>query len=456
MAKLIPVRLTKLWRQEWQLRTRLVNIGHLLTGNVFSSLIGLLAFALTARALGPIDYGLLALVYTYIRAIERLVSFQSWQPLIKYGADLQNQENHPDLKSLLKFGLLLDIAGAILGWAMAIVFAMAAARFLDWEDRTINLILVYSTLLLFRINGMPTAVLRLAGRFRLMAYQQLAGAAFRLTLCVIGVAIGGDVYLFALIWLVSQIFGSLLLLAFSLRELHKQGVRGLIYAPLRGVTSRFQGLWNFAWSANLSLTIRSSAYELDTLLVGVLAGPAAAGLYHIAKRVGRLAQQVGAQVQAVLYPDVARLWAHRAIAEFRRAVIQVEVLLASFGLAAFVFFFFAAEPLVRWSAGPEFAGATPLIVVQMLAATLTLTGMAVRSALLAMGRHRQVLAVVLIGTVAFHCSALVFIPRIGAMGANLAHIVLGMVWVIGLTMVFRRDFRRATATNPSPHHHLIQ
>src|SRR3546814_8834235 len=85
-------------------------------------------------------------------------------------------------------------------------------------------------------------------------------------------------------------------------------------------------------SSDLSLTLRSSAQQLDTLLVGALADPASAGFYHIAKQVGRMAQQIGVHVQAVLYPDVARLWAAGAIQEFRRAILQVEVMLAAFGI----------------------------------------------------------------------------------------------------------------------------
>lgn len=71
------------WQAEADLHGRLKNIAHLLTGNFASAFIGLAGFALTARALGPADYGLLALSFAYTRGIERFVSFRSWQPLIK-------------------------------------------------------------------------------------------------------------------------------------------------------------------------------------------------------------------------------------------------------------------------------------------------------------------------------------------------------------------------------------
>lgn len=438
------------WRPEGALRRRLTNIGHLLTGNLVGSLLGLAAFALTARALGPVDYGVLALTYAYTRAIERLISFQSWQPLIKYGAALSRPEQQGDLKSLLKFGLALDVAGAVAAWLVAVTLALAAAPWFGWSDGTLSLILLYSTVLLFHASGMPTAVLRLAGRFRLVAYGHVANAVVRLVLCGAAFVLGGGLLVFAAIWVATQALGSLLSLGFAFRELRRQGVRGLLRSPLRGVTRRFPGIWNFAWSTNLSLTIRSSAHEFDTLLVGALADPASAGLYHIAKRVGRLAQQVGVQVQAVLYPDLARLWAEQARAAFRRAVLQVEMLLAAFGVGAFLFFFVAAEPFLRLTAGPAFVGAAPLLIVQMLAVTLTLSGTALRSSLLAMGLQQRVLSVVLLATVAFHATALILIPQIGAMGANVAHVVLGAVWFVGLSVAFRRALKPAASHGPVP------
>jgi O-antigen/teichoic acid export membrane protein len=422
-------------------RRRLSNVAHLFAGNLAGSTIGLVAFALTARALGTTDYGVLALIFAYCRAIERIVSFQSWQPLIKYGAALTGKEHHEELKSLMKFGLLLDIGGAVATYVVAVGVAIVAAHLLGWSTQTVDLLLIYATSLLFNASGMATAVLRLAGRFRLMAYSNVTSAAMRVAFCALGYWFGGGLFAFVLIWAGMQIWGSIIFIAFAFLELRRQGVVGLWKAPIKDVRTKFPGIWNFAWSSNLSLTIRSSAYEFDTLLVGALADPASAGLYHIAKRIGRLALQLGNQVQAVIYPDVARLWAQRAFEEFRNTVWQIDIVLAVFGLLAWFFFYLTAEPLLRFVAGPEFTAAATLLVVQMAAVTMTLTGAAMRSALMAMGYQRDVLSVVLASTVVFHATAIVAIPVIGAMGANVAHVVMGFVWLCGMTYCFRKALR---------------
>jgi O-antigen/teichoic acid export membrane protein len=438
------------WRGDRPLRDRLRNIGHLLAGNFLSSVTALIAVALAARALGAEGYGFLALTITYVRAVERLVSFQSWQPMIKYGAALDEPGDRADLKVLLKFGFCLDVGGAVAAWLAALAGAMIATLLFGWEQRTFELVAIYCTVLLFSLTGMPIAVLRLAGRFRITAYALVISNICRVTLCVVGLAIGGDLAYFLMVWMATQIAGYGILVIAAIRELRRQRITGLLRVSLKGVTARFPGLWGFALSTNLSLTLRSSAQQFDTLLVGALAGPAAAGLYNIAKQIGKMAQSVGANVQAVIYPDVARLWAMRAVTAFRRAVMQVEVALAAFGTLGVLFFLVTAEPLLKLMAGPEFASAGPLLIVQMVAVTLTLAGSAANTGLLAMGLQRKSLIVVIASTLAFHLSALVLIPHFGAMGANLAHVIRGLIWLVGLFVIFRSAVREGPAAQPEP------
>ncbi|WP_051440884.1 lipopolysaccharide biosynthesis protein [Ensifer sp. WSM1721] len=431
--------------REKSLKDRLGNIGHLLTGNALTSLLGLVGFALTARALGPSEYGILALCFTYTSAVERLVNFQSWQPLIKFGAQSKNTET---LNSLLKFGLLLDVSAAASGFVIAVALVWAVGPWLGISSEMAGLVTLYCALLPFQISGMPMAVLRLFGKFRSIAYGQVASSIFRIVLCAIGFAVGGTLYEFVLIWMAAQIVGSLTLVALSLAELQRQGMlASMLTASVRGITAHFPGLWKFAISTNLSLTLRSSANQLDTLLVGYLAGPTAAGLYHIAKRIGRMALQIGDQVQAVLYPDLARAWAASAIAEFHRAVAQMRALLLGCGIMLVGGAYLAIDPVLRLAVGSEFEAAGPLVVVQSIAVTMTLYGTVIRAALLSMGREDRVLSSVLVATIAFHAAALTLIPRVGPMGANLAHIVMAAIWLSMMAVSYRQALTKRQKTS---------
>lgn len=447
IAKKIRAR-SQSWRGQQDLRQRVTSVAHLLAGNFASSLIGLAAFALTARALGPTDYGILALCFAFARAVERLVSFQSWQPLIKFGAEARAANATSDLARLMKFGFLLDAAAAFLGFIVAILIVVLASPLVGVGEEGRNLVLIYAMVLPFQLTGMPTATLRLFGKFAALAYAQVFSSIIRVGLCALGVALSWGLLEFTIIWMAMQIVGSISMVLLAFRELHRNGIDHVLSSSLKGVTERFPGLWRFALSANLSLTIRSSANELDTLLVGYLADPASAGLYHIAKRIGRIAQQGGAQMQAVVYPELAALWSQSLIAAFMRAVRQTQVMLFGAGVAFVALIYFFIEPVLRLLTGPEFVAAAPLVTVQAVAVMMTLNGSVLRSALLAMGLQAKVLKSVLYATAAFHVTAIALIPQIGAMGANVAHIVMATIWFATMMATYRVEIARNSEQSP--------
>jgi O-antigen/teichoic acid export membrane protein len=437
-------RLLQGWGNEARFAQRLRNIGHLLAGNFASSFIGLIGFALTARALGPSQYGILALCFAYARGIERLVAFRSWQPLIKYGAEALHNEELEALKALFKFGLLLDIGTALLAWATAVLLVLVAGPQIGISEEASRLVILFCTVLPFQMTGMSVAALRLFDRYQVLAYAQVVGSGIRVLLCAIGLAANWGLTEFLLLWAGTQILGSINMTVLAFVELRARGITDVMSAPLRGATKRFPGLYGFSVSSNLSLTIRASANELDTLLVGLLTDPASAGLYHIAKRIGRIAQQAGGQVQAVLFPDLARAWASNDLAAFRKMIAQAQLLLICFGVIALIVIAAAIDKVLELTAGPEFVAAGPLVMVQMVAVIFILNATILYSALLAMSLERSALRSIFIAIAFFHLTLILLVPTLGPMGANIAHIVMACIWVTGMVAAYRQRLRAAS------------
>src|SRR5688572_13222380 len=96
-----------------ELRGRIASIGHLLSGNLLNAGVMLISVAIAARALGPQQYGIMVLVLALGRTVERLIRFESWQPLIRFAAEEEEKAGPARLGQLYAFGLLLDIATAI-------------------------------------------------------------------------------------------------------------------------------------------------------------------------------------------------------------------------------------------------------------------------------------------------------------------------------------------------------
>src|SRR3546814_19868285 len=101
-----------------------------------------------------------------------------------------------------------------------------------------------------------------------------------------------------------------------------------------------------------------------------------------------MAQQIGVHVQAVLYPDVARLFAAGAIQEFRRAILQVEVMLAAIGIAVVLTLLAPAQPILLFTAGTAFLGEAPLMIVAGIAVAVMPLSFPAAAALPARGHPR--------------------------------------------------------------------
>jgi O-antigen/teichoic acid export membrane protein len=417
---------------------RVKAVFHLLTGTAATLALTLLSIALVARLLTPAPYGVFAMILALGQACERLLSFQSWQPLIRSGATIDLESDQASYFKLLKFGWLLDIGGSVAAWFIASGLAIAGYLLFDISLQNVGYTLLFATSLLFNFNGVSTAIFRLAGQYRAIASIQVVNALVRL-LCVAGAYVAGaGLFELILIWTITQILGSFVNFAFAVRLLPRPGFRQLLKARAKGISSRFPGIWRFALGANFSLTLWSSAQSVDTLIVGWLADPASAGLFHIAKRISRVVMQVGAQVQAVVYPDLSRIAAAGKRHAFVRVLVQTELLLAAFGACCFLAVLFVGEPLVRIAVGPHFAGAVPLLIVQILAVTLTMSGSASRAGLLALGDQRSLLRTVMACTLAFYCAVFPLVLWIGPMGANIAHLLFAAIWLVGLGFYLRR------------------
>lgn len=427
-------------------RLRVINIGHLMAGNFGAGVIAFLAVAIAARGLGVEKFGILALVSTFIQAIERFVSFQTWQPVIRFGAGLQEEGRQNDLKSVIKFGFALDAAAAVAGFAIAVAIALFGAERWGWSPEVKNSLLLYATALLFLINGTPTGVMRLSGKFREIAYFQVVAMTVRCALCGIALAFDAGLFTYVAIWAFTHVLGAMLLLATGLRQLHGIGCADFMSASLKDMSKRFPKIWRFSVLANLSLSIRSSAQQLDTIIVGALAGAGGAGLYHIAKRISKFALQAGQQVQAVVFPDIAKLWARGDTDSFRKDVARTEGLLlvmCGLGVGATMLL---ADPVVALLVGSEFVDAGALLRVQIIAVAALLAGSVARAALLCMGREVTVFWLSTASTAVFFVAAFTLIPRSGAIGANIAHAVAGVFIVIALWIAYKAALRKASPT----------
>ncbi|KRA83605.1 lipopolysaccharide biosynthesis protein [Altererythrobacter sp. Root672] len=427
------------------LKSRIGSVVHLLTGNFGVAVTMLASTAVAARTLGAADFGALALILALGRVCERLVRFESWQPLIRFVAAEENAADPKRLSQLYAYGLLLDVSSAFLAAVLCVITGWLAASHVGLSPDQGRLVVIYAAAIAINFRGMASAALRMSGKFRTIAYVQFVGGLTRLVLALLVFLTGGSLLEFIAAWTFAQALDSIVFNWIGLRALAQNGIPSPFKASWRGLPAKFPGFLGFAFSTNMSSALRTLTHEADTLLVGFFAGPAAAGLYFLSRRIAKIAQQGGDLIQTVAYPDLARMWTGKGIANFAQTVKWLQVILAVGAVVAITLCWFAGEWALHLVFGPDFVGAFPMLLAQLLAVALVLHAAPSRSALLAMNRPTYVLAVAAGSTAIFFVTAFAAMPSLGAVGVNLAHIAFGFVTAVALDVAMWRGLGRVRA-----------
>lgn len=423
------------------------NLAHLMGGQTVNAAVGVVSIALIARALGPELLGVLATIEAYARTVDRLARIETWQALVRYGAaDLENGR-FDVFRRIVKFGVVVDLCSSLAAAGCAILFAPLVGQWLDWNDETLRIAQLYCLTLLFHMASTPVGVLRLLNRFAAIAWAEALTGVVRLLLVITAFAAGFGLWAFVLLSAVVQVGMWLGLMALAWRELAAAGLGGFLRAPLGSTQTQWPGIWGFIWSANATGIVRRSTQELDTLIVGSVLGPAATGVYHVAKRLGSAVTKGGNLMQQALFPDLARLWARGQKRAFAKAVLQITLATAGLAAVALLVVALGSDRIVLLIAGPSFAEAAAPMVAQIAAVALFLSASGFRPAVMTMGLHFGILKVSIAASVVFYLALLLFMPQWGVLGASLAHVAFSLVWLPAMAALFVRGLRTSPAAS---------
>ena len=429
------------WFKEDSFRLLFKNAGTLLSGNMVAWILGLATFAITARILGPTQFGILVLITTYVTIVDKLLNFQSWQALIKYGAEALVRKSNDDFKSIVKFCTLLDVATAILGTFVAVVAVSWVGQWLAWESETVLMAALYSLVILFNISGTPTGVLRLFNRFRLFAVQNIIAATIKFIGIVILLFIGVDLWSVLLLWMVTTIIGQLLLLGLGWRELYIQGFEGTHKVTIKDISTQHPGIWGFILTTNLSSSVKMTSRELDTMIVGGIVGVEGAGLFKIAKQIAAIPAMVSDPLYQAIYPELSRRWAKGSIKEFKQLILRSAVVAGGGASIIWLGTILFGSFFIQLIFGAGYVGAQSVLVCYMLAMVIAIYGFPLTPAMLSMGRPKMVFWVHLSSTVAYFPLLFIFIEWLGLVGAGVAYVCYYLLWTCIMIELERKFLR---------------
>lgn len=423
------------------------NAGILLMGNGGAALLGLASLTITARALGPEEFGVLVLIQAFVVVVDLIANFQVWQTMIRYGAGMLEGNREEEFRNLVKLCLALDGIAAIAGCALAVAGGYLMAQWNGWDQQTAWLAAGYGVVVLFNFSGASIGILRLYDRYALYTAPQLIGNTVRLCGVVAAWAMEQGLLAFLLSWVGGTLLQYLLMATLALRELLRHDSQGLSGRARLGLRNS-PGALSFVISTKLQGAVRLGSRELDTLLVGSFLGVGAAGLYKVVKQFSAVLGQFTDPFYQVVYPELARLWGRGDLTAFMRLVRRSVLISGAAGVAIWVGFIVLGHWLLVATVGPHFAPAYGLLVWYMSGTVIAIATFALLPAALAMGISAAALRVLVFATVLYLGSLVIYLPRVGLTAAGVAYLGFYAVWTGGMISILVRGARHSAVRRP--------
>ena len=418
-------------------RRLLKHVGIVASAGILGSALAFLGSIAAARYLGPAALGSIVLLQAIIFSVDRLVNFQSWRMVIKYGADAR-EEGPAAFAEILKFGTLLDVVSAAVGALLAIGATFVAAETLDWSTGMHRMALVYAAIISLNLTGTPTAVLRMFDRYRVFVVQRVVAGLIKLIGVGVAWAVSGGAVWVLGGWILGELVGWFIVMFAGWAELRRRKLGGFMRADVRQIGRRHPGVWRFAILTNLSLAIRMASKELDDIVVGILLSEHALGLYRVAKQFAVILGTVHDALAQPLYPDLSRYAAERQWRKFSAAFFGGMRIAATVVVPGWLGLVLLGRWLIRITSGPEFVDAHGVLIFYAAGVSVASIFHGLSSLPMALNRPKVPLYAMLVATFVQFGMLFALVPTLDLVAAGVGVTGYYVTWAL-VSAWFVRD-----------------
>ncbi len=420
------------------------NMGWILSSQVAISLLGMIALAFGARALGAAGLGALAVVEAYSRIVARLTHLEPWQAVIRHGSDALESEQTDRFGRLIGLSTQIDIFGGLLAAAVAIVLAPVVGPRLGFDGAEVWLLVAGGAAALVSMRPTGLSLLRLHDRFDLLARLDAGAALLRAGLSALAWLMGAGLAGFVAIFVAVSVGDGILAFVFGLREARRRGHRAAFADPRR-VVAEFPGFLRLMWNSNLAVMLRQTSQRFDVMILAALVSPASVGFYHLARRLAEAGLRIGRPVSQAIYPELARMAARSEHGRFGRVVAGAGgsmLVILALGLGPVLW---QLGPIIRGFFGDAFLPAIPVVQIQIAAVAVYLAGIVLNPALLSLGMDRGLVRVGFLTATLFFVLIVPLVHGFGVVGASMTHLLCNLVWLVCCAALLWRGLRMRQA-----------
>ena len=411
------------------LKRVLKNFGVVLRGRGIAAVFSVGATGLMANALSATEFGLVILLHTYIMVVRGALNFRTFEAIVRFGIPLKESGDQNGLRSLLRSTLFIDVASAFVATVLAVVAAPLAGHFLQWDSEMTAWAAVYSLVILSTANGTPNGILRIYNRFDALGVQFTVGPALRFIMVAAAWALDAPKPVFIVAWGSAFAAGHVYMFVRGLVELKSHTNTGLWSGFRWGEVREREGeFWKFIgvvyWQTNIDLLPK----HVSVLLAGSLLGPAAAGLFRLAREISTVLTQPAVMLRDVLFPDLTRSF-HAEDGHIRSVPFKTALIAGSVGLVFVLVAFFFGKDLLGL-VGEEYVAASTLLTLLLIGASFELASASLRAAAYAMGKAGSILRIHIVSIISYIAIFFIVTPTIGLNGPGLAAILASLLALV--------------------------
>ena len=411
------------------------NMGWLLGGRGFNAVLSLVYLAIAARTLGTDGFGHFALIIALGQAITGFSSFQTWQFIVRWGADPDRPGVDIDrAREATGFAVALDFVSMAVGTLASAILVLTAHLWLDVPADLLWLTFWYCVISLATIRTTPTGMLRLHSEYGKATGAEAVQPVIRASGAILAWLFMPDVTGFILAFAASEVATAFALWVVAARV---QPV-SLASISLFAIPSRHKDAWKFVLSTNMSGSLAVAGKQVMILLVGTFGGAYLAGGFRIANQLGVALIALAQTISKAILPELVQ--SRDGAVEMARRMANIA---AMAGVTAVVTAILFGREGLALIAGEEFTGFYWAMIILSIAGAVELVGASLESLLISAGKAHVAFLVRLFPTILALLMLEMAIDWKGAQGAGFAVLGSSVLAVVGfyLAIMNLKQFR---------------
>lgn len=367
-----------------------------------------------ANAIGPELLAHFALAQIYVGIINSIFNVQTWESMIKFGAQDSNTENF--LASTIKTNFIIDLVSALIALAFAIMLLPVTASLLKWPPELIELAYLYSLTIPFTLTTLTIGIPRLFNKFFDIAKIQFSIAALRLLAVFYISQIDGNTKQYISIYIAGEILLNLCLIFLSTVLIRKKDDLHFLKAKITINRDQIKFLW---WT-NLRTIVRIPVRHLDMIIISQVMSMNTVGVYKVYKEIASIIDRLGVPVNQALYPEYAKLLGKEKSDDSINITKKIILLLSLISILTLGFFLVFSELIVGKLFGVEYLTLITALYFLVVLTCINLALTPINSLFIAAGFAKYGFYIVLANNILYLAAALIGGTYLGIYGIILA------------------------------------